>query len=290
MKKIFSIILAAGMIMSIASCNKKAEANSASADIDSVSILIGQLYGNQLAQQLKQDSTIDMKDVISTIQTVLKTDTANHGKIAGYNIGMQMMQMFSQIKQQEGFELNQKVFLDSFKKALNFKGEINDQEMMKLQSQLEPLIEKASKAAKAPIAAKNKKDGEEYMKKMAGKGYTKTASGLLYKVIKPGNGENFKDGDVVMTIYTGKHINGEIFDKSEQPVPFSTQQVIPGFAEMIKLMKPGEKVEVIIPAALAYGEEGNPAIGPNETLVFEMETVEISKQKDDQQTMPIPVQ
>ena len=83
-----------------------------------------------------------------------------------------------------------------------------------------------------------------------------------------------------MVNYVGKHIDGKEFDSSKEPVPFQTSQVVPGFAEMIKLMKPGMKVEVIIPGDLAYGPEGRePTIGSNETLVFEMETVGKQEQK-----------
>ena len=106
------------------------------------------------------------------------------------------------------------------------------------------------------------------------KSYTFTKSGIAYKVIKAGEGKNFSDSDVVKVNYVGRHIDGTEFDKSgENPVPFNLKQVIPGFAEMIQLMKPGSKVTVVIPGDLAYGAQGNRGIEPNETLIFDIETL-----------------
>ena len=123
-------------------------------------------------------------------------------------------------------------------------------------------------------------------KKAAEAGYKKTESGIVYKVITEGAGENFTDGQNVLTKYKGMHIDGKVFDESQEPVAFNTKGVIAGFAEILKLMKPGMKVEVIIPSELAYGADGsqNPMTGemtiePNETLVFEMETVGVQPEK-----------
>ena len=121
----------------------------------------------------------------------------------------------------------------------------------------------------------NKQKGAEFMAKKAEEGYTKTASGLLYKVLTPGNGAQFTGNKPVMVKYVGKHIDGQEFDNSHgEAVPFELNSVIPGFSEMIKLMKPGMKVEVVIPPNLGYGDRGiGDLIKPGETLVFEMETV-----------------
>lgn len=132
------------------------------------------------------------------------------------------------------------------------------------------------------VAAKNKKEGEEFLKEKANQpGYKKTESGLVYKVLKEGTGANFKDDDIVLINYRGSFIDGEEFDASgEKPVPFNLQQVIPGFAEMVKLMKPGQKVEAILPSDLAYGPEGNRSIKPNQTLIFEVETIGVQPKEE----------
>ena len=122
------------------------------------------------------------------------------------------------------------------------------------------------------IAAENAKKGAEYMREL--KGYAKTASGIMYKYIKKGSGDNFTDKDIVNVVYSGKFIDGKEFDSSQgQPRPMPVQGVIPGMQEMLKLMKPGDKVEVVIPGELAYGDQGNQVIGPGETLIFTIETL-----------------
>ena len=105
------------------------------------------------------------------------------------------------------------------------------------------------------------------------KGLKKTKSGLVYKIENPGEGNLFKASDVVKVVYTGKHISGEVFDSSNgNAVDFPLQGVVPGFREMITMMRPGAKAYCIIPGHLAYGPQGNPKIAPNETLIFELET------------------
>ncbi len=124
------------------------------------------------------------------------------------------------------------------------------------------------------------KEGAEYIATQlkADSTLKKTASGLVYKIIEPGSGANFTTSDKIDVIYTGMHINGEQFDSSNgTPVTFSPEQVVPGFKEMLLLMKPGAKARCIIPGNLAYGEQGNQGIGPNETLIFELETVGVQE-------------
>lgn len=134
--------------------------------------------------------------------------------------------------------------------------------------------------AQVEIAEGNLKAGEKYiadMKKSDPK-FVQTKSGLCYKVLEEGEGENFKADDTVDVIYVGKHIDGSEFDSSNgEPVPFNLQNVVHGFREVIMLMKPGSKVIAIIPSHIGYREKGNGTIGPNETLVFEITTLGIHK-------------
>ncbi len=110
-------------------------------------------------------------------------------------------------------------------------------------------------------------------------GVTTTASGLQYEVLKEGNGAHPKATDVVTVHYKGTLINGETFDSSYdrgQPISFPLNQVIPGWTEGVQLMTVGSKYKLYIPGALAYGEHGSPPkIGPNETLIFEVELLGI---------------
>ena len=169
--------------------------------------------------------------------------------------------------------INKSLFMKHLREALMKTTPATQEEIMNLQTKIEPLLNKAME--QSPKAIANKKAGEEYMSKLkSDKGYTFTKSGIAYKVLAAGEGKNFSDSDVVKVNYVGRHLDGTEFDKSgENPVPFNLKQVIPGFAEMIQLMKPGSKVTVVIPGELAYGPQGNRGIEPNETLIFDIETV-----------------
>ena len=130
------------------------------------------------------------------------------------------------------------------------------------------------------IADMNKQDGEKFVAEQMKKdtAFIKTESGLCYKILEEGEGENFKPTETVDVIYVGKHIDGTEFDSSKgETVPFALQNVVPGFREVITLMKPGAKAIAIIPSHLGYGDKGQGPIGPNETLVFELTTVELHK-------------
>ena len=104
-------------------------------------------------------------------------------------------------------------------------------------------------------------------------------SGLQYIVINQGDGEKPKATDTVDVHYEGTLINGTVFDSSikrGEPATFPVNGVIPGWQEALQLMEVGTKWKVFIPSTLAYGEQGaGGAIGPNETLIFEMELLEI---------------
>jgi len=104
------------------------------------------------------------------------------------------------------------------------------------------------------------------------------SSGLKYNVLRAGSGAKPSKSDVVKVHYTGTFSNGEVFDSSVdrgQPVTFPVSGVIEGWTEALQLMREGAKMEVEIPSHLAYGEAGNRSIGPNETLFFEIELLEV---------------
>ena len=106
-----------------------------------------------------------------------------------------------------------------------------------------------------------------------------TASGIHYIITQPGTGKQPDASKTVRVKYTGKLLNGTVFDSSErqggQPVEFPLGQVIPGWTEGIALMKEGGKATLIIPSTLAYGAQGRPGIPPNSVLVFDVELIEV---------------
>ncbi len=106
-----------------------------------------------------------------------------------------------------------------------------------------------------------------------------TESGILYRVIDEGQGEKPGPADVVTVHYTGTIVDGTVFDSSierGEPATFPLDQVIPGWTEILQLMPEGSKWEVVIPPDMAYGpQQAGPVIGPNSTLIFEIELLEI---------------
>jgi len=132
----------------------------------------------------------------------------------------------------------------------------------------------------ADQSAGNRKRGEDYLKTNAAKeGVQVTESGLQYSVITEGDGAKPKPTDNVTVHYRGTLIDGTEFDSSYsrgEPTSFVLNQVIPGWTEGLQLMSIGSKYQFVIPYSLGYGERGaGGQIGPFETLIFEVELIEI---------------
>ena len=110
-------------------------------------------------------------------------------------------------------------------------------------------------------------------------GVVTTATGLQYEVLAEGSGDSPKETEQVTVHYHGTLIDGTVFDSSVergQPATFPVNGVIPGWVEALQLMKPGAKYKLFIPSNLAYGERGaGGSIGPNATLIFEVELISI---------------
>ena len=128
---------------------------------------------------------------------------------------------------------------------------------------------KAAKEAGEKFLAENKNN----------EGVVTLPSGLQYKILQEGNGQKPKASDSVKCHYEGKLINGQIFDSSirrGEPAVFPVSGVIAGWVEALQLMPVGSKWQLYIPSELAYGKHGaGQSIGPNETLIFDVELLEI---------------
>ncbi len=148
--------------------------------------------------------------------------------------------------------------------------------MQKLQQEM---AAKHNESAKK-LGEKNKQEGDAFLAENAKKeGIITLPSGLQYKVLKPGAGKKPKLADQVTTNYRGSLIDGTEFDSSYkhgEPVSFQVNGVIAGWTEALQLMPVGSKWQLFIPSHLAYGEHGaGGVIGPNATLVFEIELLAI---------------
>lgn len=130
------------------------------------------------------------------------------------------------------------------------------------------------------MAATALEKGKKFLAENATKeGVTSTASGLQYKVLTQGEGKTPKATDTVVVHYRGTLINGIEFDSSyerREPAEFPLNRVIKGWTEGVQLMQEGSKYEFYIPSNLAYGTRGaGPDIGPDETLIFEVELLKV---------------
>jgi FKBP-type peptidyl-prolyl cis-trans isomerase len=122
-------------------------------------------------------------------------------------------------------------------------------------------------------------EGQAFLEKAAAEeGSIRTESGLVYQVLTVGTGAHPKATNTVTVHYTGRLIDGTVFDSSVErgdPISFSLSGVIGGWTEGIPLMKVGGKARLVIPADLAYGAKGRPGIPPNAVLDFEVELLGI---------------
>ena len=143
-------------------------------------------------------------------------------------------------------------------------------------------MEKEQQAQAAKMADVNAKAGEAFLSENGKRVEVKTtASGLQYEVLEEGTGESPKATDTVEVHYTGRLIDGTVFDSSVErgmPATFGVTQVIPGWVEALQLMKTGARWRLFIPSQLAYGPQGaGGMIGPNQTLIFDVELLKIIK-------------
>lgn len=143
-------------------------------------------------------------------------------------------------------------------------------------------MEAEQKKAMAEMAETNKQAGEAFLSENGKRSEVKTtASGLQYEVLTEGAGISPEPHDQVKVHYTGKLIDGTVFDSSVErgePATFGVTQVIPGWVEAIQMMKAGSKWRLYIPSNLAYGPNGaGGVIGPNATLIFDVELLEVIK-------------
>lgn len=141
-------------------------------------------------------------------------------------------------------------------------------------------MEAKQKEEAAKAAEINEKAGKDFLEENGKRVEVKTTpSGLQYEVLKEGDGAQPTANDQVEVHYTGKLIDGTVFDSSEErgmPATFGVTQVIPGWVEALQLMKSGSRWRLFIPSQLAYGPNGaGGVIGPNATLIFDVELLKV---------------
>jgi len=157
---------------------------------------------------------------------------------------------------------------------------MSDEEIGATLNALQQHIQRKTAQAAAARGEENRQAGEAFLAQNRTKeGVVTLPSGLQYKILKAGDGKKPTEADTVECNYRGSLINGTEFDSSYrrgQPATFGVTQVIPGWREALQLMAVGSKWQLFVPPDLAYGERGaGSEIGPNATLIFEVELLAI---------------
>jgi FKBP-type peptidyl-prolyl cis-trans isomerase FklB len=210
------------------------------------------------------------------------TELKDEKEKVSYSIGLDIGNTFKK----QNMDINLDVLMAGLRDATSGKTPLLNEEQVKetmtaySKTMMEAQANKAREAGK-----KNLEIGEKFLAENKSKeGVKTTPSGLQYKVLKEGSGTPPKETDVVETHYRGTLIDGKEFDSSykrNEPTSFPVNRVIKGWTEALQLMKPGSKYQLFIPASLAYGERGaGQDIGPNETLIFEVELLGVKPPPD----------
>ncbi len=193
-----------------------------------------------------------------------------------YSIGVQTARTFTKDEVKIDLDLVIKGLKDGFAggKLLMPEKEIR-QEMRSVQAEVRRKMVLNQRVA----LVENKKNGEAFLAANKVKeGVVTLPSGVQYKILKAGNGRQPTDADIVACNFRGTLLDGTEFDSSEsgKPINMKVSTLIPGWREAIKLMPSGSTWQIFVPSQLAYGERGvGSDIGPNETLIFEVELLSI---------------
>lgn len=208
--------------------------------------------------------------LFSIASTAFTAEFESESQKYSYAMGMRYAQM---LRGQVSEDVDIPVFTQAFSDILSGReSKLNPQEM---QEAISAYI-KQQQAELAEQAKENSASGKKFRDANGKKeGVVTLDNGLQYKILTAGEGESPTAEQKVEVHYRGRLINGKEFDSSYKrgkPAQFSLNGVVPGFREAITRMMPGAKWEVVIPPELGYGKKGaGGAIGPNETLIFEIE-------------------
>lgn len=193
-----------------------------------------------------------------------------------YTIGMDIGRSLSE----QDMELNLELLIQALRAT--YHGEetlMTEEEALAEREEFMQRRQQEMEAEQEQMAERNREQGEAFLAENREKdGVQETESGLQYRVIEEGDGASPEASDRVTVHYRGTLIDGTEFDSSHsrgEPATFALDQVIPGWTEGVQLMQEGATYEFAIPADLAYGEQAPPSIGPNATLIFEVELLEV---------------
>lgn len=209
----------------------------------------------------------------ANIASALKTPSDKVSYAIGLNLGKSL--------HRDTVSVDPNILLRGLKDGLmGSKPLLTDAEIQSTMTALQSAVRQRQEAKMQQAAVTNKKEGEAFLAANKTKpGVVALSSGLQYKILKEGSGPKPTPADTVVCNYRGVLLNNTEFDSSYkrgQPATFPVGQVIKGFTEALQLMPVGSKWQLYIPSDLAYGERSaGPDIGPNATLIFEVELLSI---------------
>jgi len=278
------VAIAAAVFTSCGNGTPKADLKS---DVDTLSYAIGMTQSDGLKEYLSQRLGVDTAYIDDFIKGLNEGATAGDDKKkAAYYAGIQIGQ---QIGGQMLQGINYEVFGNDSTQSISLKNLLagfvagiteKDQKMTLMQARImtdQKIQEVKSKAMEKQFGAWKKQNEDWLAKNSKAQGVVTLPSGLQYKVITEGKGAVPADTSVVKVNYTGKTIDGTVFDtnmkdKNSEPVEFRCNQVIKGWTEALTKMPVGSKWELYIPADLAYGpRQQGEQIKPFSTLIFTVE-------------------
>lgn len=255
---------------------------------DSLSMAIGKIYAAGLSQMYEKNPASSKTDFLESFEMLMKADTTRKSYMEGFEVALNLYHQMKQMKSQNGIVLNRNIILNQFKQSL-YDSIPQQNAIQALNSDIQRHMTILEQETIARLAAPHKAAGQQYIAQLLKKDkkYKKTASGLVYKMLKKGTGINFPDTASVRLTYVGKHVDGTIFDQSNDTISMQLGHVVAGFKEALTLMNAGSSMIAVMPCDLAYGDKGagkdrktgKYAIEPGETLIFEINAVALDGNK-----------
>lgn len=204
----------------------------------------------------------------------LETDKGKLSYAVGWDIGEDI--------QRRGAEFDVETIIAAIRDSSAGKDpQVPSEEMVAMLTDLQQKVRQEQAEAFQTLADDNQKAADEFLQTNLGKnGIVALPSGVQYRIIEEGEGSRPGMEDTVKVHYRGSKINGHEFDSSFArgvPEEFPVNTVLRGWQEVLPLMKTGATWQIFVPPELAFGARGNPPVGPNEALMFDLKLVEIIK-------------
>lgn len=200
---------------------------------------------------------------ITPVNTTMETPKDS----VSYAIGVQIAQSLTQLN---NTDVNVDLMAAAIKEALADNAQLTLEECQQI-------ISADQIRTRQRVSNENLEEGTAFLEENGKKSdVITTPSGLQYKMLKEGTGSGPSINSTVTVHYTGRFLDGEVFDSSEDsgnPIEFPLSNVIRGWQEGVQLLKPGGRIELYVPSDLAYGPQGRSGIPPNSTLIFEVELI-----------------